>query len=91
MRTTSKQLKSRINDLFLSHPEAKLTENRYRAIRNVLLDKYPFLNNHSVEMVMELLHDADLVGRTMRRMTEGDQKAIKQILSQEFVVQEYMK
>lgn len=70
----------------MSHPEARLTENRHKAIRSVLLDKYPFLKSHSVEMITELLHDADLAGRQMRRMTENEQKQLKKVLSQEYIL-----
>lgn len=73
--------------LFKQNPEAQLTENRYRALRAVLLTKYPWLESISKDDFIAVMKDADYVARKMRYLTEDIQQEIKKKLSQEKIIE----
>lgn len=75
--------RSRLANLLLGNESAKDVENRYRTIRYVLYDKYPFLETLPKEEVLEFLKDVVFVDRECRSMTEGRQKPLKDLLEQE--------
>lgn len=73
--------------LFKERPEAQLTENRYRALRAILLKKYPFLELISKDDFIAIMKDADYIARKMRYLTEDIQQDIKKKLSQEKIIE----
>lgn len=75
--------RSRLSNLLLGNESAKDVENRYRTIRYVLYDKYPFLESLPKEEVLEFLKDVTFVDRECRAMTEGRQTGLKDLLEQE--------
>lgn len=79
--------RSRLAKLLLGNESAKDVENRYRTIRYVLYDKYPFLETLPKEEVLEFLKDVTFVDRECRAMTEGRQKETKDLLEQEKIVE----
>ena len=90
-KTTTKYLNGQILKLFKTIPESQLTENRQRAVRSVLLEKYAFLKDIQKDTFIELLKDIDYVERKMRYLTEDIQPELKKTLAQESVVQLYLK
>lgn len=79
--------RSRLANLLLGNESAKDVENRYRTIRYVLYDKYPFLEILSKEEVLEFLKDVTFVDREVRAMTEGRQNKLKSELAQEKITE----
>lgn len=75
--------RSRLANLLLGNESAKDVENRYRTIRYVLYDKYPFLETLPKEQVLEFLKDVVFVDRECRKFTEGRQTELKNLLEQE--------
>lgn len=73
--------------LFKTTPEAQLTENRWRAVRAILITKYPEIEVIPKENFMEILKDADYIARKMRYLTEDIQQDIKKKLSQEKIIE----
>lgn len=79
---------ARIEKMFLTIEGSDLVENRYNALRYLLVDKYPQLKEISKETCLEMLREIIYVDRAMRRATEGKQEKEKKILSQEYQVEE---
>lgn len=91
MNTRTKRLKqyrSCMAEVILNNPEAKKVENRYRLIRKVLMEVYPkTLSEIPKETLMEILKDADYIGRQARLFNEGNQKELKEQLMAEKLVE----
>lgn len=68
--------------------EARLTKNRMRTVRAILVEYYPQFAEIPKETALQLLLDAEYLSRKGRWLTEGEEKTTKTILSQEFVEQE---
>ena len=79
--------RSRLANLLLGNESAKDVENRYRTIRYVLYDKYPFLETLPKEEVLEFLKDVTFVDREVRKFTEGREEPLKTKLAQEKVIE----
>lgn len=75
--------RSRLANLLLGNESAKDVENRYRTIRYVLYDKYPFLETLPKEEVLEFLRDVVWCDREVRLYTEGVDVEKKSLLAQE--------
>jgi len=69
-------------------PEAKLVENRYRVMRQLILKEYPSLVSIEKEKILDILKDIVYVDRMIRKHTEGVQEEEKTILSQDFQLKE---
>lgn len=68
---------------------ADMVENRYRTLRYALLSQYPNLvNGTDKEVLLNFLKDAIYLDRKLRKLTEGKQVLKKEILSQEFQINE---
>lgn len=83
-RIESRKMDNAIIDLFKEFPEAKLVANRYRTIRRLLGERYPVIRDVSKEMMCDILFDAISFDRKLRLFTEGEEKELKQQLSEEF-------
>jgi hypothetical protein len=90
-RKESKAMDTAILDMFADYPETKLVENRYRAIRVLLMNKYS-KELLSIEKIIlcRILFDAITFDRKLRLWTQGEQKELKKELSDQFIVDELM-
>ena len=80
----------RMQKMFTDIPESKLVENRYKALRYMLQEKYGVMfENQPKEFVRDFLKDVVSLDRELRRGTEYLQKTKKEILSQEYIVEHY--
>lgn len=78
-----------ILDLFAIHPSARKVENRYKALRWLLKDRfYSTFKDTNNEVMEAMLFDAITLDRKIRKLTEGEQDELKQQLSEEFQVEE---
>lgn len=81
------QIKERLAMTLKMTPEASKVENRYRAIRHALLPDYPtYLANKEISLAF--LSEIVYLDRQLRKMTEGIDDEKKEILSQEFQIEE---
>ena len=68
--------------MYTAFPASRLTKNRWEALKAVLSKKYPDIASNPD--IINFLKDADYNGRQMRLETEEDEKETKNILSQEY-------
>lgn len=78
---------SKIETLFNTHAESKLTEHRFQAVRACLTGTYPWIAGIDKEKFIEMLQNADYLARIMRRKTEKLEVTTKKILSQEYILE----
>lgn len=72
-----------------SYPEFKKVKNRYKLMRCVLQDYYPIITGSVSKDTLELfLREAVYIDRQIRHVTEDEDGETKEILSQEFVLEE---
>lgn len=88
-RAESKQMDQNIITLFKAHPEAKLVQNRYRALKSLLKKKYTF-GEMTDGQIEAMAFDCVSYDRKLRLFTEGEQVELKQELSEEFIATELM-
>lgn len=70
-------------------PESKLVKNRYRAIRKALIKSYPkLINETNKEVMLQFIKDTVYLDRKQRKFTEGIEDEEKEILSQEYQIEE---
>jgi len=71
------------------HKEASLVAFRYRTILSALRGAYPDLTtNTNKEVMLEFLRDVVYLDRKLRKLTEGKDGEQKEILSQEYQLNE---
>lgn len=81
--------KKSLATLMDNKPEARLVENRYRAIKYVLRPYFPTLfETLSEDAITQLLQDVVYLDRQVRKVTEGVDEEKKEILSQEYQLKE---
>lgn len=85
----SKQMDQNIIDLFKAHPEAKLVQNRYRALKALLKKKYSF-GEMTDAQIEAMAFDCVSYDRKLRLFTEGKQVVLKQELSEQYIVDELL-
>ena len=89
MKKRREAFKKSLASLMDNKPEAKLVENRYRAIKYVLRPYFPTLfTTLSEDAITQLLQDVVYLDRQVRKETEGIEDEKKKILSQEYQLQE---
>lgn len=75
--------------LLSENQEAHLVENRYKVMLYLLNKEWSnLLSQHDKEKMKEFLRDAIYIDRKIRLETEGEQIEEKEILSQEFQINE---
>lgn len=86
MRTKqdSTYIKDRISRMIKIYPDSSLTENRIKAIKAVLQNRYPSIQT----LQDDILKDIIFVDRQMRRATENSQTQLKKQLSDKFIKEE---
>lgn len=68
-------------------PEARLTKNRFRSVRAVLIEVYPQLKEIPKETLLQVLLDSEYLSRRGRLLTMDEEKKTKVVLAQQFVVE----
>lgn len=82
------ELKNALTDA-LNIEGARLVKNRYRTLRIAISAKYPNLvNGTDKEVMLNFLKDAIYLDRQLRKLTEGQEEETKEILSQNFQIEE---
>ena len=87
-RSESKAMDVAILQLFKEYPEAKLVENKYKTLRKLLTDRYHILRDIPRELMYKIIFDTVSLDRKLRLWTEGEQKELKETLSDQFIVDE---
>lgn len=81
--------KKSLTSLLDSNPEAHLVKNRYKVMMYLLNKEWSnLLSQTDKEVMKEFLKDVIYCDRKIRLETEGDDEEEKEILSQEFQVEE---
>lgn len=78
----------RIDDLFELAPEMSLVKKRYDSLKLLLQEKYPFIKEQ--ENHIQFLKDVVYLDRLIRRETEDQEVEEKKILSEQYVVDNYI-
>lgn len=82
------ELNNELDKVINENQGADLVENRYRTMRLTLAKTYPnLIKTTDKEVMLQFLHDVVHLDRKLRRKTEGKQKLLKTILSQEKQIQ----
>lgn len=68
-------------------PNSESVENRYKAIRYLLLPVYPQLNEIPKETLLSILKDVEYVSRQLRLFNEDNQKDLKEELEAEKIIE----
>ena len=84
----SRLMDKAILELFDRNPDAKLVAHRYRAIRALLIEKFPEISTIEKERMCNIIFDAISFDRKIRKFTEGNEVELKQTLSEEYIAQE---
>lgn len=69
--------------LYTKYPQAKEVKERYKVMRIILQREWLSLGKLESHIVEEILKDAVHIDRRIRKMTEGVDQEIKDILEQE--------
>ena len=84
----TKYYNDRITSLFELAPETSLVKERYRCLRLLLQEKYkPIVQSVSVDTMEIFLKDVVFLDRQVRLRTENQEVEEKEILSQEWQVE----
>lgn len=76
-----------MKELFKEHEEAKLVKNRYKTIRYALYEEYnELISLTSKERFIDLIKDILYTDRKLRSLTGDIEQEEKQILSQQWQV-----
>jgi len=75
---------SRIQKLFTLDPEYKSVKKRYDSLKMLLQEKYPLIREMDY---INLLKDTIYLDRELRRATEGIEQEEKQILEEEYLLE----
>lgn len=86
-----KKYKQDLEKLYTKYPEAKKVAERYKVMRIILGREWMSLSNIEQKVLEDILKDAVYVDRLIRRMTEGEEEEEKEILSQQFQLEELPK
>ena len=90
-KTRRDVIKNRLTKTLREFPEANLVKNRYRTMHWVLKDFYPIISGSvSSDTFKEFLREIVYLDRQIRLNTEGRQKEEKEVLAQQFVVDEIL-
>ena len=80
----NKNLKESLKNVLAKYEEANMVEHRYRTLRAALTVAYPkLIETTDKEVMLNFLQDVVYLDRQLRKETEGKQKLLKNILSQE--------
>jgi len=79
----------RISSLFELAPEMSLVAKRYDSLKLLLQEKYPFIKEQ--ENHIQFLKDVVYLDRLIRKETEDQEIEKKKILSDQYVVDNYIK
>ena len=90
------QRKHILQQIINEKPEAVLVKNKYKVILGMLKRIYPMNFKKISEVVtdkilLDIIFDAINGNRDWQYMTEGHDKETKKILSQQYIVDNYMK
>jgi hypothetical protein len=78
----------RIDKLFELDPKYKSVKSRYDSLKLLLQEKYPFIKEQ--ENHIQFLKDVVYLDRLIRKETEDQEVEEKQILSEQYVVDNYI-
>lgn len=76
----------RTNELLKMYPEYRKTAKRFEATCLILQERYPIIKEQR-ELLARLLKDADFIERKLRLKTEGEEDDLKELLEQEYIVE----
>ena len=83
-----RKYKEEIAKLYVKYPQAKSVKQRYKVLRVILCREWQSLNKLSSQIepkvLEEILKDAIHLDRLIRRMTEDTEQEEKEILSQDY-------
>ncbi len=72
----------------LKQPKARLVEHRYTAIRRIITKLYPgTLETFPKDKLEDIIFDAISIDRLIRQETQDEQKEEKQILSEQWQIE----
>lgn len=76
--------------MFTNHPASKLVKNRYKALVELLKERYPQIidSDPQRKYIYDFLKDALYNDRKIRWETEDTDKETKKILSQDYQINE---
>jgi hypothetical protein len=77
----------RIDKLFDLDLKYKSVKSRYDSLKLLLQEKYPHIKDHDN---IQMLKDVVFLDRKLRLLTEHQEKEEKQILSEQYVVDNYI-
>lgn len=75
---------NRTNKLFTLDPKYRQVKHRYDTIKLLLQEKYPHIKEHDNT---QMLKDIIYLDRELRRATEGEESEEKQILEEEYLLE----
>lgn len=79
---------NRLDKLLETAPEMRLTKNRYKCLSIMLQKQYePIIKSVSPDTMQMFLKDVCYLDRELRIKTQGEEKELKKILSQEKVIE----
>jgi hypothetical protein len=74
----------RIDKLFDLDPKYKSVKSRYDSLKLLLQEKYPHIKDHDN---IQMLKDVVYLDRKLRLLTEDEEKEEKQILEEEYLLE----
>lgn len=74
--------------LYSKHPQAKEVKERYKVMRIILQREWPSLEKYEQSVLEDILKDAIFLDRKIRKMTEGTDQETKDILEQNYLLNE---
>jgi len=83
-----REMVATLENLLSTTPNARKVEYRYKTLRFVLKKAFPGLQQIDDEYLEKVLKDVCYMDRKLRQLTEGEQEKEKEILSQEYVLEE---
>jgi len=89
MNKYHKILTEDLEKILIENPEARKTANRCRTIRMSILKAYPSsLTDIGRETMLNIIKDIVYLDRKLRRLTEGEEKQLKNDLEKKFIKDE---
>lgn len=82
-----KEYIKRILDIY---PEGGNTKNKYKVITLAIVEMHPELKAIPNKQLLDIFYDVINADRDWRKLTEGENKEEKKILSQQWVIDNYI-
>lgn len=77
-----------LQKIIKKYPECNLTRNKYKAITLMLKELHPEIGNINNKILLEVVFNAIHADRDWRKLTEGNEQELKEILSQDYQINE---